>query len=225
MKKTVILSLGGSLIVPDSFDVDFLKGFKKLIESYVRKEFRFVIYCGGGRLARDVQAAASSICRTADEDLDWLGIHATKLNAQLIKTIFRGHAEDSIIDNPNAKLAFRKNIVVAGGWQPGWSTDYDAVLTAKKLGIGKIINMSNVDYIFDKDPKKYAGAKKIENIKWVEFIRLVGSKWKSGMNVPFDPVAAKEAQRSGLTVLIVGKDINNLARVLDGKKFEGTTIR
>lgn len=224
MPKTIVVSLGGSLIVPDDIDINFLKSFKKVIDKYIKKGCKFVIYCGGGRLARNMQQAASKIAKLSNEDLDWLGIHSTRLNAQLIKMVFKNNAEDSIINNPNKKFEFKKNILVAAGWLPGWSTDYDAVLLAKNLGIKEIINMSNIDYVYYKDPKKYRDAKKIERINWKNYMKLISQKWKAGMNVPFDPIAAKEAQKSGMKLYIIGKDLKNLENLLESKKFRGTTI-
>ena len=225
MPKIVVLSLGGSLIVPGSYDVDFLRKFKKLIESYVKKGHKFAIICGGGKLARNIQEAAAKIKKLSNEELDWLGIHATELNAQLIKEIFRENAESFIISNPKIKFSFNKGIVIASGWIPGWSTDYDAVLLAKNLVAKEVVNMSNVDYLYSKDPKKHSGAKKIEKISWSDFRKMVGNKWKAGLSVPFDPIAAKEAQESGIRVNIVGKDLINLRNLLEGKKFKGTLIQ
>ena len=224
MSKTIILSLGGSLIVPDKIDTSFLKYFKKIIEQYIKKDYKFIIICGGGKTARELQQAASKVSTLSNEDLDWLGIYATRLNAQLTRMIFGKNAEDFIIENPNERINFKKNIVVAAGWLPGWSTDYDAVLLAKNLNIKEIINMSNVDYVYDKDPKKFNNAKKIEKISWKKYINFIDVKWKAGMNSPFDPIAAKEAQKSKLRVCIIGKDLNNLENLLDGKKFKGTII-
>lgn len=224
MSKTIVLSLGGSLIVPDDINVSFLKKFKKAIEKLIKKDFRFLIYCGGGRLARKLQNAASQIAKPNNEELDWLGIYATRANAQLIKTMFKNNAESVIFDNPNEKIYFKKNIVVAAGWIPGWSTDYDAVVMAKALGVKEVINMSNVDYAYDKDPKKYKDAKKLERISWENFSKLISQKWKAGMNVPFDPVAAKEAQKFGIKVKIIGSDLKNLENLLNKRKFRGTAI-
>ncbi len=225
MQKTIVMSLGGSLIVPDDIDVKFLKGFKKTIENYVKKGCKFVIYCGGGRLARNLQKSASKITKLSNEDLDWLGIYATRLNAQLIKSIFNKNAENFIVENPNSKINFNKNIIIACGWKPGWSTDYDAVLVAKNLGVKEVLNMSSVDYVYDKDPKKHKNARKIEKITWQDYSKLISNKWKAGMNVPFDPVAAKEAEKSKLRVCLIGRDLKNLENLLNGDKFRGTTIR
>src|SRR3989344_7108662 len=162
MPKTIVLSLGGSLIFPDDIDAGFLKKFKKAIEKYVRKGYRFVIYCGGGKLARRMQNAALKIDKFTSTDLDWIGIYATMLNAEFMRKLFRKNAESFIIQNPNIKVKLKKGVAIASGWIPGWSTDYDAVLVAKNLGIKEIINMSNVDYVYDKDPKKHRNAKRIE---------------------------------------------------------------
>jgi len=224
MSKIIVLSLGGSLIVPDDLDTDFLKKFKKTIEKYIEKDYKFVIYCGGGRLARNIQQAASKITKLENKDLDWLGIYATRLNAEFIKTIFKENAESFVVENPNIKIDFKKNIIVAAGWLPGWSTDCDAVLLAKNLGIKEMVNMSNVDYVYDKDPSKYANAKKIEKISWKNFSKLINQKWKAGMNVPFDPIASKEAEKSQIKVSIIGKNLKNFENLLCGKQYKGTVI-
>ena len=224
MPKTVVLSLGGSLIVPNGVDIAFLKNFKKVIEKFIKKDYRFVIYCGGGKLARNMQDAASKIANLSNKDLDWIGIYATKLNAKLVRTIFKNNSEHFVVDDPNKKIIFKKSVLIAAGWLPGWSTDYDAVLLAKNLGIKEIINMSNVDYVYDKDPRIYKDAKKIEKMNWQSFGKLVDGKWKAGMNAPFDPVAAKEAKKLGMKIYIIGKNIKNLGNILNGKKFRGTII-
>ena len=224
MPKTFVISLGGSLIFPDNFDKKFIINFKKIIKKYADKGNKFLIICGGGKLARNFQQVASKVKKLSNEELDWLGIYATKINAHLLKALFDEMAHGIIITNPNAKINFKKNVLIAAGWKPGWSTDYDAVLAAKNLGIREIINMSNVDYIYDKDPRKHNDAKKIERIIWKNFGKLISGRWKAGMNAPFDPVAAKEAKKLGMKVFIIGRDLANLKNLLSNKKFKGTTI-
>ena len=188
--KTIIMSLGGSVIVPDNVDIKFIRNFKKIIHRFIKKNYRFVIYCGGGKTARNYQKAASKIIKLNNGDLDWLGIHATRLNAHFIKTLFGNIAENIVINDPTEKIIFNKKILIAAGWKPGWSTDYDAVLLAKNLRVNTIINMSNIDYVYDKDPKKNKNAKKIKNICWKHYRKISGNRWKAGLNKPFDPDAA-----------------------------------
>ena len=222
--KTIIMSLGGSVIVPNRIDVNFLMNFKKIIYRYIKKNYRFVIYCGGGRTARNYQKAASKVIKLNNKDLDWLGIHATRLNAHFIKTLFNSITENIIVKNPTQKIKFTKRILIAAGWKPGWSTDYDAVVLAKNLKINTVINMSNIDYVYDCDPKKNKNAKKIKDICWKHYRKISGNKWKAGLNKPFDPVAAKEAEKLGLKVIIIGKNLRNFENLLNDGKFEGTII-
>jgi len=224
MPKTIILSLGGSLIAPDRIDIDFLKKFRKTIERYIKKNYKFVIVCGGGSIARKFQKAASKKNGITNRDLDWLGIYATMINANFVKQVFGEMAESKIIQNPTKKISSNKKIILASGWKPGWSTDYDAVLLAKNLKAKTVINMSNIDYVYDKDPKKHKNARKIRNICWKHYRNLIGKKWTAGLNAPFDPIAAKEAEKSGIKVIIIGKDLRNFENLLNDSKFNGTVI-
>lgn len=222
--KTIVISLGGSIIVPDKVDVKFLKSFRKLVEKFVKKGYCFAIYCGGGTLARDYQKAASSVSKLGQKELDWLGIHATWLNADLLIKVFGNLAGECFIIDPTKKVKSNKKVLIAAGWKPGWSTDYDAVLLAKNLGAKAVINMTNVDYVYDKDPKKSRNAKPIKETTWKQLRKLVGSKWSAGLNMPFDPIASKAAEKSRLSVYIIGKNLKNLENLLKEKKFKGTKI-
>ncbi len=224
--KKIIISLGGSLIHPKSIDVEFCKAFKQLIEAYLTKGYQFIIYCGGGALARTLQESASSIQKLSDEQKDWLGIEATKINAYFIKSIFdEKNTYELIISDPTQPIETTKPLIICSGWKPGWSTDYDAVLIAKNQGSDTIINMSNIDYVYDKDPNKHDDAQKIKEISWKDFQKLVGEKWSPGLNMPFDPIASKEAAKNKNKVIIIGKDLKNLENALQGNDFEGTIIQ
>lgn len=224
-----VISVGGSLVVPDSVDLKFLSAFRELIikRASSKQYFRFILICGGGKTARIYQAAAKELIKISENDLDWIGIHATRLNAHLIKTILGNVCYKRVLKDPREKVDFGKNkVIVAAGWKPGFSTDYDAVIFAKTYGIKNIINLTNVDYVYDKNPKQFKDARPFKEISWKYYRKLVGDKWSPGLNAPFDPVAAKEAEKSGLTVHILnGNNMKNLENLLDGKDFVGTTIK
>ncbi len=228
-KKTVIISLGGSLIVPEEIDWQFVKDFKQLIEQEIENGYRFIIITGGGRLARKYVEAGVQIGNIDSEDKDWIGIHATRLNAHFLRTIFKKHAHPTINKNPydlESFLKAKESILIAAGYRPGNSTDYIAVLLAKQFGATKIANLSNIDYVCDKDPRFNEDAKKIENISWPEFQKIVGDEWNPSSNLPFDPVASKMAGQEGMEVVILnGKNLNNFKKYLDEEKFIGTTIK
>lgn len=226
MSKIFVLSVGGSLIVPPAgVDTNFLREFKSFIIGYIKKGYRFYLVIGGGTTARQYIKAAQTVSKVDNEARDWLGISATRLNAQLLKTIFGKLVYPEIISNPLKTVKTDKKIILAAGYEPGCSTDYDAVLLGKKNHAGVIINLSNIDYAYDKDPKKFPDAKKLVTVSWSEFRRIVGSRWQPGLNAPFDPVASKEAAKQGMKVIILnGRKLGNLGKCLLGKDFEGTTI-
>lgn len=224
MPKTVIISLGGSLIVPDAIDTKFIKEFKALILDFTKKGNRVAIICGGGKTCREYYAAAASIARIKEIDFDWIGIASSKLNAELVRSVFGPLAHDRVIDNYDKPLKTNKKIIIGAGYLPGHSTDYDSVLMANKLKSKEIINLSNIDYVYDKDPRKDSDAKPIKEIKWQELLKIAG-KWKTGMHTPFDPEASKLAKKQKVRVIISnGKNLENLKKILHGKEFIGTII-
>lgn len=187
---------------------------------------RFIIIAGGGTTCRDYIDAASRVINIADEDKDWLGIHASRLNAHLLRTIFFDIAHPVIIDNPAKKIKTNCPLIIGAGWRPGNSTDYVAVYLAKTYKVKTVINLSNIDYAYDKDPNKYKDAEKIKDIKWADFRGIIGNKWIPGLNTPFDPIASRLAEELKLRVIIMnGKKLKNLENCLNNNKFQGTVIK
>ncbi len=227
-ENTIILSLGGSLIyTKDGINIEFLKEFEKFIRKQISEGKRFFIVSGGGFIARKYQKAAKEVIgEIENDDVDWLGIHATRVNAHLLRTIFKDIAYPQVIDEYDRKYNLNNHpIVICSGWKPGWSTDYCAVKLAQEYKAKTIINLSNIDMVYDKDPAKYKDAAPIEKTSWEYFRTLTGDKWDPGLNIPFDPVASKLAQKLSLTVIILkGDNLDNLEKVFKGQKFVGTVI-
>ncbi len=224
----VVVSLGGSLIVPDGVDTEFLRQLTALIHELVEDGYRFVLITGGGSTAREYQRAAAALCKVPADDLDWLGIHSTRLNAHLLRTIFRDDAYQRIITNPRddpLPKAAQHKIIVGAGWRPGFSTDYDAAVIAERIGAKRFVNLSNVSQVFTEDPKKNPEAKPHERLNWSELRAIIGDDWSPGLHVPFDPVAAKLCQEQGLEVAILSaEDMKNVRKALCGEEFKGTIV-
>lgn len=226
MKKRIIISLGGSIIIPKTgFDPAFLKKLRKLILAEVKKGKKFILIVGGGNTARNYQDVLRSTGKPTNADLDWMGIGATKINAEFVRLLFADISYKEVLHNPTIKVKTTKAVIVASGWKPGWSTDMDAVLFAKTYGASDVINLSNIEYVFDKDPAKYKSAKRIEQIEWSDFRKIVGNSWDPGANLPFDPIASKEASQLGLRVSILrGTDLKEVKNAIEGETFRGTII-
>jgi uridylate kinase len=213
------------LICPDRVDGEYVKTFVDLIKAEAEKGMHFAIITGGGKVSREYRDALVA-CGISDAViLDWMGIGATRLNAQMLKHAFGDVAESDIFLEPASVLLTGKKVVVGGGWKPGHSSDGAAVGLAQKLGATKLINLSNIDYVYTADPRKDPTATKIENIAWPEFRQLLPKEWDPGASAPFDPVAAQMAEEMHLEVAVMnGKNLENLAAYLEGKEFAGTVI-
>jgi uridylate kinase len=228
MWDTKVLDLGGSLVAPDAVAVEFLKNFKRLIEEYLEgdQSRRLVMVIGGGSPARNYQEAYRSISSAPnDDEADWIGIAATRLNARLIKALFEDFCADEVVTNPTEVGPFTGRILVASGWKPGFSTDYDAVLLAEKFDAKVLISLTNIAKIHTADPKTDRTAKPLDTISWSEFEKIAGSEWIPGKNTPFDPMAVTKATEMKLIVIsALGTDLDNLRRILCGEEFVGTTV-
>ena len=224
--ETIVMSVGGSLIVPGEIDIDFLRRLRQFIESATDK--RFVIIAGGGRTARHYQEAADSLHGLDKEDLDWIGIHATRLNGHLLRTIFKDIAYRPMITNPDEILDAPQDtrVIIAAGYRPGASTDLRAIQIAERVGALKVVNLSNIDYVYTADPKRDLAAEAIKDINWSEFRKLIPSEWDPGLSSPFDPIAAREAEARGIEVACInGGKLEELKKYLEGQSFIGTLIK
>lgn len=221
------MSIGGSLVVPNGGpDALFLNQLDKVVSAEVKQGKTFALVVGGGKTARHYIDAAREVHKVLPEDLDWLGIHATRLNGHLLRTIFRKFAHPVVIKNPlRTPKKWEGKILIAAGWKPGWSTDYVAARIAKRLGAARVINVSNIDHVYDSDPRKNKDAKALKEIRWVDYRKMVGDKWDPGLSVPFDPIASKFCHKNKIEVAVVNGDVSNLKNVISGRSFEGTLIK
>lgn len=223
-----VISVGGSLIVPEEIDTDFLAIFKQFIIKRIEKGDRFILVAGGGKTARKYQSAAALVSGLDNEEKDWLGIHATRINAHLLRTIFKLWANPKLIKNYEKDLdeiEFNEKIMIGAGWKPGFSTDYVSVLVAEKYGAESIVNLSNIENVYTEDPRLNSEAKKYSTITWEDYRNLVPEEWDPGMSSPIDPIAAKKAQELGIKVgMVLGSKLAELNDFLDGKEISGSVI-
>lgn len=219
-----MISLGGSLLYEGAvLDLQFLKNLQTLLRARVAVGDQFIIIVGGGYVSRQYQKALREL-GAVDVDLDWVGIHACRLNAQLLRLLLKDISHPDILLTHEALAKAAEPIVFAGGFLPGGSSDHVSVELAKAGGAQSIINMTNTSYVYDKDPALYPDAVAFEDLTWEAFAELIPKHWSPGLHTPFDPEAAAEAHRSGIEVAIIGKDITNLATLLNGGVYIGTKL-
>ena len=229
---TKVLSVGGSIVVPEKPDTEFLTTFIKMIKEWLAEDSsrKLILVVGGGAPARVYQNAYAEVSSqvgvdSANDAADWIGIMATRLNAQLLKAACGSLCQNDVVYNPTVDIDFKGRILVAAGWKPGFSTDNDAVLLAEKLGAKTVVNLSNIEKVYTDDPRKNPDAKPIDTISWQDFRKMVGDDWTPGKNTPFDPIASKKAEECGFKVICAsGKNIQNIKNILDDKDFIGTQI-
>jgi uridylate kinase len=226
---TKILSVGGSIIAPDKPDSAFLSEFVSMCKKWLDadKQNRLILVAGGGAPARVYQNGLKEVCEKTDDSFDanaadWIGIMATRLNAQLLKACFGSYCKNDVVYNPTLEdLKFDGQVLVASGWKPGFSTDTDAVYLGEKFDAKTIVNLSNIEKVYTDDPRKNPDAKPLDTISWADFRKMVGDEWTPGKNCPFDPIASKKASE---LICAGGKNIDNINAILNDSEYIGTTI-
>jgi len=225
-KKVIVLSLGGSLIIPDKVNVKFLKEFRKVILKNTKK-YKFIIVCGGGSIARKYISALES--QRADTKLQSLaGIGATRMNARFMSYFFNIKPERGIPHKMRDIKKYLKNqeVVFCGAleYKPNQTSDSTSAEIAKKFKTD-FINLTNVAGLHDKNPKKYKDAKFIPEISWKEFDKMANKiKFKPGQHFVLDQTASAIIMENKITTYILGGNLKQLDNLFKGKKFKGTTI-
>ena len=225
-----VINLGGSIVAPDDINVEYLKQLRQFLLPYVHNGHKFVIVVGGGHVARVYQKAAADIVSTiSNDDKDWLGIHATRINAHLLRTIFVDVCYPVVLDDPYKEISDedleKYGLFIGSGVRPGHSTDFCTVQLAHRFGVSHFLTATVVPFVYDKDYKKYPDAKIIYDLSWEDYSKIIEDQWTPGMKVPVDPVAAKEAQEHGMSCyLLQGTHLDNVKKYLNNETYQGSVI-
>lgn len=226
-QKNFVFSLGGSVLFKkNKFDLDYLNSFLKFVKGPLneRKNGKIIISVGGGVFAREYINALRSLGIKDEFFLDRLGLRVVDLNAFLVLEAFKGLAYEKVVKNPFYIPKTNKRVIIYGGFKPGFSSDYVASACAKVYNTNIVFNLTNVRFLYDRDPKKFRKVKVIVKTSWKDFIDLAG-EFTAGKNFPFDPVASRFCQKNNLKVVILdGRDFSNLRNAIHGKSFEGSLI-
>ncbi len=225
-KKVIVLSLGGSLIIPEKINVKYLKDFKKTILKN-KNNYKFIIVCGGGSIARKYISALKEA--GLNEKLQsFSGISATRMNARFMSYFFNQDQERGIPDKLKTLKEYIKKyeIVFCGAleYKPHQTSDSTSAQIAQNFRC-EFINLTDVPGLYNKNPKEHKDAKLIPEISWKDFDELANKiKFKPGQHFVLDQTASKIIMKYKIPTYILGKDMNQLNNLLNGKKFIGTRI-
>lgn len=223
----VVLSIGGSSINPTGEpDIRWIKNMAQIIK---KSKHSFGIVTGGGKIAREY-ANAARVLGASEFDADDVAILATRQNAHLLIAALKGSAHGTVLtDFQDAKQAAKENkVVIMGGTIPGITTDTDSVLLAEAIGAKRLVNISNVEAIYDSDPRKNNRAKKFSKLSYNDLNHLAvkSDQRMAGTHFVFDMLACKLIARSKIETHFVSKEnMVSVRNAIEGKKHNGTLVR
>ena len=227
-KKVIVISLGGSLIVPEKVDFKFLKIFVNTLKKHTNK-WKFVVVCGGGSIARKYIELLKHEKRASEKELSLAGIKVTRLNAQILMELFgKKYANDKLpMDMKDVKNDLHKNSIVICGalrYAPNSTSDGTSAKLANFLG-SEFINMTNVKGLFTANPFTNKSAKFVPYESWAKFDKRANAiKYHSGQHFVLDQKAATMIRKDKIKTYIIDANTKNITKILQGKKFTGTLI-
>jgi uridylate kinase len=227
-KRVIVVSLGGSQIIKDNeINFDFLKKFREIVLKN-QKKYKFVIVCGGGSVARmyidTLKKNNSGVLFQS-----FAGISVTRTNARFMSYLFNHDPKKGI---PHTMIEVKnrlekKDIIFCGAleYRPNETSDTTSARIASELK-AEFINITNVDGLYDKNPKEYKNAKLIKNISWNDFFKIARKiPFKPGQHFVLDQKSSKIIKDGKIKTCIIGNDLTNFEKFLENKEFIGTIIQ
>ena len=225
--RPVVVSVGGSVLLTGDDDAGYLDRLASLLRRLGR-EMPLVVTTGGGRTAREYIGLGRRLDLT-EVELDELGIDVTRLHARLLAARIGAptpaHPPTTLREVVH-ELA-RASPVVLGGTEPGHTTDAVAALVAVRVRAARMVNATNVDGLYDHDPRTHPDARRVETISWADFRALVhgAATGAAGENFPFDRLGADSLARAKIPLSIVqGRNLVALEAAMLGRPFNGTRV-
>jgi uridylate kinase len=223
----VVVSIGGSVLLTGEDDRKYLSDLAELLHRLGETTPLFVTI-GGGRVARDYIGLGRQLGLT-EVELDEIGIEVTRLHARLLAA--RIGAPTPSTPPTTIAEAVRElrhaSPIVLGGTEPGHTTDGVAALLAVRTRAQRLVNATDVDGIYERDPRSDPKATRLERLDWPAFRALVhaGTTTDAGQNFLFDRFGADLLARSNVPLLVVhGRELANLEAAIEGRAFRGSRV-
>ena len=226
-KRMIVLSLGGSQIIPNDINLSYLNKLKKILKKHTKKH-KFIIVCGGGSVARKYISALKKT-GISERLQSLVGISATRMNARFMNYFFNIDPEYGIPHTTKTlrKYVKKQDITFCGAleYKPNQTSDSTAAEIAQEFK-ADFINITNIKGLYTKNPKKFKNAKFIPRISWKDFDKMANkTRFKPGQHFVLDQTASKTILKNKITTYITGKDLKQLNNLLSNKNFIGTTIQ
>ncbi len=222
----VVVSLGGSILIPNEDDIEFLKEIASLLLR-VSEELDIIVVCGGGRISRYYISGGRELGATVEE-LDEMGIQVTRLNARLLQLALGGRGNRNIPETPEDAVKMKNPgmIVTMGGTEPGHTTDAVAALVARAWKADRIVNATSVDAVYSDDPKVVKDAKRFTLLSFEDFFSIVDEGGHdAGQTDVFDREGAMIVKEDRIPVFVVhGRDLDELESAIRGGDIRGTRV-
>ncbi len=225
---TVVISVGGSILLQDLENIDYITKLAGLLRE-LSKNHKIYLVVGGGKTSRDYIKLTRKL-GTDEASLDEIGIECTRINARvMIAALGPVYANPYPVKTIEEVLGTGSNypIVVMGGTQPGHTTDAVAVTLAERVGADRFINATSVDGVYTLDPNLDPNAEKLDKITPGQLIQIIlkSEQAGAGPHIVIDILASKLIERSRIPTLVVnGRDLDELKNAIEGKDFNGTII-
>jgi uridylate kinase len=219
----VVLKISGKIINPEN--AELIGRYALVVSKLVDEGYRVAVVVGGGPYARSYIKCARAL-GLSNAQADMIGIEVSRVNALLLAYALGERAYVPIprnIEEVEEAWGTRK-VVVVGGLQPGQSTAAVAAIVAETLGIKRILYATDVEGVYDRDPRKFPNVKKLDTITVDELAKVLSQKFEAGGYELLDPLAMQVVKRSCIEVIVFnGYNVENVVKAARGEAV-GTLI-
>ncbi|MCK5360424.1 MAG: UMP kinase [Gammaproteobacteria bacterium] len=230
--RRILLKLSGEALMGDQdfgISQDMLQYVSAEIKTAIDRGIEVGIVVGGGNIFRGVSAAAEDMERVSADQMGMLAtvmnaiaiaenLNRNKLSAKVLSAIPIGTFTETFSRRLALEYLQAGTVVVfaAGTGNPYFTTDTAASLRAVEISADLLLKATQVDGVYDADPKTNPDAKKFQQLSFDEVLqRQLGV---------MDLTAITLCLENNLPLRVYAmRSEGALARILDGND-EGTLV-
>ncbi len=212
MKKGIVIKVGGSILYDHLLNINFdlFARIKKWYTANKEKYDHIVLVVGGGGLSRNIESKVSESIKDVNGIHD-VAMSITQTNATILSAFIKDKdifVPKTLGDGFEYLLSSEKGYMISGGLKVGWSTDMDAAVFADALTIDRVYKISNIDFIYNKDPKEFFDAKPIKDMTWEEYFKmfsiLPNQEHVPNKHIPVDAKCSLFCDKKNISFLVTG---------------------